>query len=323
MHRYFLIPMIGFFLVILGFVIYLQFINENWKYLVPKPILPDSCNDLSDVELVIHEADYLEGRSFTDNPDIINGKQIHAIYLLPCEREDRRFDVNSNIEFSLLAINKWFLDKSANQELRFDITNNNQIDVTFLRVNKTMNWFDNKKQEENNKKIDISEKIKKIIYLNKDKFQNFSDKKFIIFFEGWERRKYINYDVCGKADFEGKVSVYYTYSRFKKYIGNELNLKKNKRIFTCTKKDHLNDINDLNFGDAEATILHEILHLLGAPSKCGKNLDNSKSHVADTTKDIMHKQSGNEYLDYKNNDYYNHNIEGCSDLKNSDYLISN
>ena len=37
MHRYFLIPMIGFFLVILGFVIYFQFINENWKYLVPKP----------------------------------------------------------------------------------------------------------------------------------------------------------------------------------------------------------------------------------------------------------------------------------------------
>ena len=41
---------------------------------------------------------------------------------------------------------------------------------------------------------------------NKEKFQNFSDKKFIIFFEGWERRKYINYDVCGKADFDGKIS---------------------------------------------------------------------------------------------------------------------
>ena len=323
MHRYFLIPMIGFFAVILGFVIYLQFRNENWKYLVPKPILPDSCNDLLDIELVIHEDDYLEGRSYTDRLDIISGKQIHAIYLLPCEREDRKFDVNLNIEFSLLAINKWFLNKSENQELRFDLNNKNQIDVTFLRVNKTMNWFDNKNQEENNKKINVSEKIKKIIYLNKDKFQNFSDKKFIIFFEGWERRKYINYDVCGKADFDGKISIYYTYSRFKKYIGNDLNLKNNKRLFTCTKNDHLNYENDLNFGDAEATILHEILHLLGAPSKCGKNLDNSKSHVADTRKDIMHKQSGNEYLDYKNNDYYNHNIKGCSDLKNSDYLISN
>ena len=100
MHRYFLIPTIIFFLIIVGFVIYLQFVNENWKYLVPKTILPDSCNDLSDVELIIHEDDYLEGRSYIDNPDIVNSKQIHAIYLLPCEREDRKFDVNSNIEFS-------------------------------------------------------------------------------------------------------------------------------------------------------------------------------------------------------------------------------
>ena len=78
MHRYFLIPMIGFFLVILGFVIYLQFINENWKYLVPKPILPDSCNDLSDVELVIHKTDYLEGRSFTDSPDTVSYTHLRA-----------------------------------------------------------------------------------------------------------------------------------------------------------------------------------------------------------------------------------------------------
>ena len=323
MNRYFLIPMACFFIIICCFVIYLQFINDDWKFIVPKTKLPDSCDDNSDVELIIHDDDYIDGRSFIDNQDITKGKQIHAIYLLPCEREDRKFDVNLNIEFSILAINKWFLDKSKNQELRFDLTNKNQIDVTFLRVNKTMNWFDNKKEEVNNKKIDISEKIKKIIYINKEKFQNFSDKKFIIFFEGWERRKYINYDVCGKADFEGIISIYYTYSRFKKYIGNDLNLKKNKKIFTCTKKDHLNDKNDYNFGDAEATILHEILHLLGAPSKCGKNLDNTNSHVLDNIKDIMHKESGNEYLDYKNNDYYNHNIEGCSDLKNSDYLISN
>ena len=124
------------------------------------------------------------------------------------------------------------------------------------------------------------------------------------------------------ADYEGNISIYYTFSRFKKYIGKDIILKNNKRIFSCTKNDHLNDINDLTFGDAEATILHELLHTLGAPSKCGKNLDNRKSHVSDSTKDIMYKQSGKEYLDFQNNDYYNHNIEGCADLKNSNYLIS-
>ena len=320
MHRYFLIPVLGFFVIICCLVIYLQYINEDWKFLVPKIPLPEACDDNSNVELIIHEEDYVSGRSFIDNVDVMNNNQIHAIYLLPCEREDRKYDVNLNIEFSLLAINKWFLNKSQNQYLRFDTNIQNKIDVTFLRVNKTMDWFDNKKNKNKQQRIDISEKIKDIIFLNKEKFNNFDNKKFIIFFEGWERRKYINFDICGKADFEGKISIYYTYSRFKKYIGNDLILRNNKQIFTCTKNDHLNDINDLTFGDAEATILHEILHTLGAPSNCSKNLDNNSLHISDNEKDILHKESGNEYLDYNNDDYYNHNNENCADLKNSSYL---
>ena len=229
MHRYFVIPAISFFIIVFGLVVYFQFVNENWKYIAPKKNLPDSCNDKNNVEFVIHEEDYIKGRNFIDSNDVIDGNQIHAIYLLPCEREDRKFDVNLNIEFSLLAINKWFADKSENQKILFDINSKNQIDVTFLRINKTMNWFDDKIENGNGKQLDISEKIKKIIYTNKDNFINFDDKKFIIFFEGWERRKSINFDICGKADFEGKVSIYYTYSRFKKYIGNDLNLKKKQK----------------------------------------------------------------------------------------------
>ena len=41
---------------------------------------------------------------------------------------------------------------------------------------------------------DVSTKIKKIIIDNKNKFYNFNEKKFIIFFEGWERKKHINFD---------------------------------------------------------------------------------------------------------------------------------
>ena len=82
MHRYFVIPMIGFFAVVLAFVIYLQVINDNWKYLVPKPELPDSCNDNEDLQLVIHEEDKINGRSFKDKKDIAEFKnQIHAILL--------------------------------------------------------------------------------------------------------------------------------------------------------------------------------------------------------------------------------------------------
>ena len=36
----------------LCFVIYFQFVNENWKYIAPKKNLPDSCNDKNNVELI-------------------------------------------------------------------------------------------------------------------------------------------------------------------------------------------------------------------------------------------------------------------------------
>ena len=55
MHRYFLIPVLSFFAFICIFVIYLQFINEDWKFLVPKEDLPLICNDESDVNLINHE----------------------------------------------------------------------------------------------------------------------------------------------------------------------------------------------------------------------------------------------------------------------------
>ncbi len=322
MHRYFVIPMICFFLVVLAFVIYLQVINENWKYLVPKPELPDSCNDREELQLVIHDEDKIDGRSFKDKKDLGElENQIHTIFLLPCEREDRKLDINLKIQSSLLAINTWFQNKSLKQQINFDKTSDGNIDVTFLRVNKSMNWFINSKKYNGfDDEKDVSEKVEDIISINQDKFNNYNNKKFIVFFEGWEKRKYINYDICGKSRYNGQVAVYFTSSPFKKYIGNNIILKNNKRIFTCTKNDHLNDYNDLRFGDAEVTILHEILHILGAPSTCGKNLDKSKNHVVDSKDDILYRISGNNYLDFNNDDYYNHKIDNCFDLKNSNYL---
>ena len=69
MHRYFLIPVLSFFGFICLFVIYLQFINEEWKFLVPKKELPTSCNDEADVKLITHKEDIIDGRSFNDQDD--------------------------------------------------------------------------------------------------------------------------------------------------------------------------------------------------------------------------------------------------------------
>ena len=241
------------------------------------------------------------------------GHQIHAVYFLPCEKEDRMFDVNLNIESSLIAINKWFVDKSNNQKIIFDRKFDDSIDVTFIRVDKTMNWFTDFTSKENTND-DVGLKIENIILSNTDIFNNFKNKKFIIFFEGWEKRKSLFFDICGKSRFDGKVAIFFSSGRWKKEVGN------NKKMFSCMD-DSLNESKNESFGKSEETILHEILHTLGSPPKCANNLEpENKVHVNDNENDILYKRSGNIYLDYNNDDYYNHQIENCPDLANSKYL---
>ncbi|GIR01006.1 MAG: hypothetical protein CM15mP10_0690 [Actinomycetota bacterium] len=75
MHRYFLIPFIGFFLIISIIMIYLQFVNEDWKFLVPKIKLPDSCNNNNEVGIFYTEGDINQNRSFEDEKDVYNINQ--------------------------------------------------------------------------------------------------------------------------------------------------------------------------------------------------------------------------------------------------------
>jgi len=175
-----------------------------------------------------------------------------------------------------------------------------------MRVNKTLKWFNlyNSKQ---NSSDDNSSKVEKIILSNKNLFNNFETKKFIVFFEGWEKRKSFFHTTCGRARFGGKVSIIYTNSDFK-----------NKD--TCV--DIIQTSND-ELNSEEQTVLHELLHLIGFPNSCSKNKDTDDIfHVNDSRDDILFKFSGSKYLDYNNDDYYDHNISECPDLKDSIYLTN-
>ena len=278
-------------------------------------VIPNICDDESDIEIISHSTDHISNRSFKDNIDTTSQFLFHAIYLLPCEREDRKFDNNKNIHYSLETINKWFLGKTNNQIINYDRTNDGIIDTTFIRVNKTLNWFTQFRSKENNKQ-DTSSRIEKIILSNAKFFHKFDKKKFIVFFEGWEKRRSIFIDICGRSRFEGKIAIFYTNGKWKKDMGN------NEKIFSCTI-DNLKNSDDEEFGESEGTILHEMLHTLGMPPKCANNLDpESIYHVKDSKDDILNKVSGSIYLDFNNDDYYKHNITDCADLSKSNYLIS-
>ena len=307
MNRYFLIPVSLFFFIIVLLVLYFQYLDDEWKYFykAKEKIIPKYCKDnTEDFENMIIklDSDILENRNFDDQID--NSKnEIHLVYLVPCDVVSRDLDINGKINKIVSNINTWFYQKSNNQKLKFD-HDNLKLDITFMRTNKTLSWFNNFNSIQDNKN-DNASKIEKIIMANSKRFKNFETKKFIIFFEGWEKRKGLN-PTCGRARFDGQVAIYYTNTNIKNK-GSCVNIMERSSVV---------------LGSEEQTVLHELLHLMGYPRSCGKNIDpKNLLHVNDSKDDILFKFSGGKYLDYNNDDYYNHKIKDCSDLKDSKYLF--
>lgn len=307
MNRYFLIPVSLFFFIIILLVLYFQYLDDEWKYFykAKEKIIPKYCEDnTEDFENMIIklDSDILENRNFDDQID--NSKNvIHLVYLVPCDVISRDLDINGKINIIVFNINTWFYQKSNNQKLKFDY-DNLKLDITFMRTNKTLSWFNNFNSIQDAKN-DNASKIEKIILANKKRFKNFESKKFIVFFEGWEKRKGFN-STCGRARFDGQVAIYYTNTNIK-----------NKG--SCV---NIIDTSSGTLGNEEQTVLHELLHLMGYPNKCSKNIDlKNLLHVNDSKEDILYKFSGGKYLDYNNDDYYNHDNKECSDLKDSKYLF--
>ncbi len=307
MNKFFLVPICIFFFVIGMLVLYFQFIEDKWKYFykAKDKLIPTYCDDnsLNYEEAIIDTAiDKLSNRNFVDNHDS-KKNTIHLIYFLPCDVENRNLDVNGKIEKIINNINDWFYNQSLNQKIKFDYYEN-KLDITFLRVNKTLSWF-NKFSSVQKKDEDNSSKIEKIILSNNNFFNNFDTKKFIIFFEGWEKMKGFN-TTCGRARLNGQVGIFYTNSNI-------------KRKNTCV---NIKKFKNNELGSEEQTVLHELLHLLGFPNQCAKNIDPTNLyHINDTVEDILYKFSGGRYLDFNNDDYYNHKLKNCPDLKNSNYIF--
>lgn len=71
-------------------------------------------------------------------------------------------------------------------------------------------------------------------------------------------------------------------------------------------------------------VAHEVTHMLGAARSCGANYDGT-GHVTDDNRDIIYSGSAgrdwsNLMLDPGNDDYLDHGIAGCNDIRNSPLL---
>lgn len=59
-------------------------------------------------------------RSRRDRPDLITGRQVHVIYLLPAEAKDERLDALGVLDCSMKAQNAWFQEASDGLQWRLD-----------------------------------------------------------------------------------------------------------------------------------------------------------------------------------------------------------
>ena len=84
-----------------------------------------------------NEKDEIEGRFFYDQEDVTDDYQVHAIYILASDSKDKKYDTNGTIESIVIKGNEHLKKISTKNNLGLDLTKDGNLDVSFLRVNKT------------------------------------------------------------------------------------------------------------------------------------------------------------------------------------------
>lgn len=75
-------------------------------------------------------------RATSDRPDDATGPQIHVVYAVPADGEDRHLDDNGTIEGSVSSSQLWLARETGGKAPRMD-TYQGALDITFTRLSKT------------------------------------------------------------------------------------------------------------------------------------------------------------------------------------------
>ena len=120
---------------------------------IPKIILIFSLYFFSNISLA---SDDKPGRFFEDQPDVNDDYQIHFLYTLAKDGEDREWDINGKMEAMLLEMNEIMAretekkSKGESKKYKFDYRKDGKLDITFLRLDKNFKDLDRKSSINNN-----------------------------------------------------------------------------------------------------------------------------------------------------------------------------
>jgi hypothetical protein len=242
-------------------------------------------------------ADAALPRSAVDRLDEARGPQIHFVYAVPADGEDRRLDESGVLEGSVGSFQAWLAAETGGANLRLD-TYQGSLDVSFFRLAAT-------DAAVASRGAFVREAVE--AELRAAGF-NRPDRIYAVYYDGSSTY------ACGGAfwppQLNGNAIVMYLRGR----PGGSL----------C-------ELNAFAAASApptywEYSMLHDILHGLGAVATCAPN-HHLAGHVSDFANDLM--WAGNQpwlfpaKLDIGRDDYYGHGRTDCADLARSPYLTSN
>ena len=236
-----------------------------------------------------NEKDEIEGRFFTDQEDVTDDYQVHAIYILASDSKDKKYDTNGTIESIVIKGNEHLKKNIDQKQFRLDLTKEGDLDISFLRVNKT--------RKEINRTENAAGYFTGMAILNG--FNN-PKKLYTIFYQDKYKREW---GQVGDALFDtpnGEVEV----NTGVVYLGKE------------------------KVSEAWVPHIHELFHALGFVQLCApgaiieRNSRWGKNDHLNYKNDIMSERGGDRvYIDKKRTEYFGHSNLNCElDLEKSAFM---
>jgi hypothetical protein len=235
-------------------------------------------------------------RALADRPDEVTGPQIHVVYAVPADGEDRHLDELGVLEGSVTSFQHWLAQETGGRTLRMDIFEQS-LDVTFVRLAATDGELaargafvrDGIESELSARGLTAPGKLYAVYYDGTSDF------------------------ACGGASWPPQLP------------GNVVALYLRGLPAAQTPCGS----NGFRTGDQppaywEYGMVHEVFHGLGLVPTCAPNHHRS-GHVNTPSDDLMWAGDGTwrfpAKLDVGRDDYYGHGRAGCPDLARSPYLL--
>ena len=236
------------------------------------------------------------GRAYVDQPDDRTGSQIHLVYAVPSDGDDRLLDVDGTIAGTVASAEAWLAGQTGGRSFRLD-TANGEPDITFFQLSRT-------NQEIEDEGAFVRDAIEDELVA-----AGFDDptKIYAVHYDGTSTWS------CGGGAWPptlpGTVAALYLHGLQSGPVPCETN-------------------SFAGAGDPpgywEFSFLHEIVHTLGFVAACAPN-HTLNGHVSTPTNDLMYAGTApwnlsGVALDAGNDDYFGHDDPGCADLADSPFL---